>query len=210
MALAASVGLALAADRWPWFSELAPALFVLAWVGPAWLLAERRGLDPLRAHGVLVRPAGLGLAALVTLLLFAGFVGAVALVGAPVSPSPAPAALGREGLTALVWGGLFVALPEEWLYRGVLQPALDGPPRGRLLGAEVGRGLVLAALLFGLAHGLYDLAVHREVTTWRLLTAVPALLFGWLRARTGSVLVAASAHALADALERVVRAVWTF
>ena len=184
--------------------------FVLAWVAPAWLLAERRGLDPLRSHGVLVRPAGLGLAALVTLVLFGGFVAAVALVGTPVQPPPSPDALLHEGLAALAWGGLFVALPEEWLYRGVLQPALDGPRRVRLLGADVGRGLVLAALLFGVAHGLYDLVVTGHVTPWRLLTAVPALLFGWLRARTGSVLVAASAHALADALERVAGTGWTW
>lgn len=202
--------MSLGAARWSPLAELAPAAFVLAWVAPAWLLAERRGLDPLRAHGVLARPTGLGLAALVTLALFAGFVAAVAAVRPSVQPAPAPGALLREGLAALAWGGLFVALPEEWFFRGVLQPAVDGPRRVRLLGAEVGRGLVLAALLFGLAHGLHDLAVHREVTAWRLLTAVPALLFGWLRARTGSVLVAASAHALADALERVARATWSF
>jgi membrane protease YdiL (CAAX protease family) len=190
-------------------AELAPVAFVLAWVGPAWLLAERRGLDPLRAHGVLARPTGLGPATLVTLVLLGGFLAVVALLGTPVQPPPAADALVREGLAALAWGALFIALPEEWLYRGVLQPALDGPRKVRLLGADVGRGLLLAALLFGVAHGLYDLADTGQVTPWRLLTAVPALLFGWLRARTGSVLVAASAHALADALERAARDGWT-
>lgn len=204
------MGLSLGAARWSPLAELAPAAFALAWVAPAWLLAERRGLDPLRAHGVLVRPAGLGLAALVTLGLLAGFVTAVAVAGAPAQPPPARGPLLRDGLATLAWGALFVALPEEWFFRGVLQPALDGPRRVRLLGAEVGRGLLLAALLFGLAHGLHDLAVQGQVTAWRLLTAAPALLFGWLRARTGSVLVAASAHALADALERVARATWSF
>lgn len=189
-------------------AELAPVAFVLAWVGPAWLLAERRGLDPLRAHGVLARPTGLGPATLVTLVLLGGFLAGVALLGTPVQPPPAADALVREGLAALAWGALFIALPEEWFFRGVLQPALGDRPGAPTLYRVL--AIVLAALLFGAAHGLHDLAVHRQVTAWRLLTAVPALLFGWLRARTGSVVVAASAHALADALERVARASWSF
>lgn len=93
-----------------------------------------------------------------------------------------------------------VALPEEWFFRGYLQTRLDtllGRPR-RLLGADVGWGLVLAALAFALLHPILLPGFHR------LLVFFPALLFGWLRARTGAIGASVLVHALSNVLLAVV------
>ena len=87
---------------------------------------------------------------------------------------------------------LGVALPEETFFRGYLQAQLQRrwPPRRRLAGVPVGLGLHLGAALFALAHLL------GRGSPLGLLTYFPALLFGWLRNRRGSVLGAALLHAL--------------
>jgi len=93
-----------------------------------------------------------------------------------------------------------VALPEEWFFRGYLQPRLDqilGTPL-RLFGAQVGWGLVLSALFFALLHPILLPGVHR------LLVFFPALLFGWLRARSGNVGAAIVVHAMSNVILAVV------
>ncbi len=83
-----------------------------------------------------------------------------------------------------------VALPEEFFYRGFIQTRLrDAWPQGRkVFGARLGPAFFLTALLFALGH----LAIFQ---VWRLGVFFPALLFGWMRERTGSVLGAALFHA---------------
>ncbi|WP_394822014.1 myxosortase MrtC [Pendulispora albinea] len=78
---------------------------------------------------------------------------------------------------------LIIALPEEAFYRGYLQTRLDDaiPARVRILGASVTPGLVIASIVFALGH----FATIR--TAPRLAVFFPALVFGWLRARTGGV-----------------------
>ncbi|MBK7860285.1 MAG: CPBP family intramembrane metalloprotease [Archangiaceae bacterium] len=82
-----------------------------------------------------------------------------------------------------------VALPEEFFYRGFVQTRLrDAWPQGRMfLGARLGPAFWLTAVLFALGH----LAIFE---VWRLGVFFPALLFGWLRERTGSVMGAAFLH----------------
>lgn len=82
-----------------------------------------------------------------------------------------------------------VALPEEFFYRGFLQTRLrDAWPQGRMfLGARLGPAFWLTAVLFALGH----LAIFE---VWRLGVFFPALLFAWLRERTGSVMGAAFLH----------------
>lgn len=78
---------------------------------------------------------------------------------------------------------LVIAMPEEAFYRGYLQSALDRawPRRVRVLGAEIGPSLVVTSAIFAIGHLL---TVH----SWaRLAVFFPALLFGWLRARTKGV-----------------------
>ena len=88
-----------------------------------------------------------------------------------------------------------VGLSEEFFFRGYLQTQLNaayGRPR-RFLGAPWGRGLVYAALLFGLCHIVTgDLA--------RMRVAFFGLFAGWLRERTGTIAVPAAYHGVANLL----------
>ncbi len=83
-----------------------------------------------------------------------------------------------------------VALPEEFFFRGYLQARLGlvWPGGARILGATLGPAFLLTAVLFALGH----LAVFHA---WRLAVFFPALLFGYLRARTGTVLGSTLVHA---------------
>ena len=92
-----------------------------------------------------------------------------------------------------------VALPEEWFFRGYLQARIDqqmGTP-WRFLGASFGPGLILAAAAFALLHPILLPGFHR------LLVFFPALLFGWLRARSGNIGGAVLMHAASNLLLEV-------
>lgn len=87
-----------------------------------------------------------------------------------------------------------VALPEELFYRGYLMGRLDLLLRGRarLLGAQVGWSVVIAAALFALAH--YVVTFDPQ----RLAVFFPALAFGWMRLVRGSIAGAVVFHALCN------------
>ena len=89
---------------------------------------------------------------------------------------------------------LVIALPEEAFYRGYLQTALDDAWRARvrLLGAEVGPSLLVTSAIFAAGH------LATELDANRLAVFFPALLFGWLRARTGGVGASIALHALCN------------
>ena len=102
------------------------------------------------------------------------------------------------GLFALVAGlelvaihTLGVALPEELFYRGFLQPKLCRSFADKPLayGFVWNHGIALAAALFALAHFL------GEYNPARLGPFFPALIFGMLRRRSGSVASAVFLHA---------------
>ncbi len=84
-----------------------------------------------------------------------------------------------------------IALPEEAFFRGYLQTSLDAiwPPRWRVLGADLGPGWLLAAAIFAVGHVL---TIRHPA---RLAVFFPALLFGWLRRRTGGVGASVVFHA---------------
>ncbi len=94
-----------------------------------------------------------------------------------------------------VLGQLFViALPEEAFYRGYLQSRLDDQwtPRWRVLGASLGPGWLVAAAIFAAGHLA---TIHAPA---RLAVFFPALLFGWLRARTGGIGASVMFHMLCN------------
>jgi uncharacterized protein len=94
-----------------------------------------------------------------------------------------------------VLGQVFViALPEEAFYRGYLQSRLDDvwPPKLGVLGARVGPGLLFASVIFALGH------VATVQLPARLAVFFPALLFGWLRARTGGIGASVLFHAFCN------------
>lgn len=172
--------------------DLAPALEVMIWVFPAHYLLQRRGEDPLIRHGVTSQRSGLWPALGLSLLILLAFVGVCALLAQGPAQAPPWGELLRLAPAQLV----FVALKEEYFFRGVLQPALERPggPSLRILGAPMGRGALAAAALFALAH----LDPFAGPDSRRLLTFFPALWFAWLRARTGSILPAMAGHAAAN------------
>ena len=76
-----------------------------------------------------------------------------------------------------------VALPEEFFFRGYFQSTLNRvwPTRWRFLGASFGPALPITALVFAVAHSVIALQ------WWHFSIVFPALLFGWLREKTGSI-----------------------
>jgi membrane protease YdiL (CAAX protease family) len=111
--------------------------------------------------------------------------------------------LGREGghlrlppqFALLAFSQLVVvAIPEELFFRGYLLERLEQvwPPTRRWLGAPVGLALLVCSALFALGHVLV------VPNPQRLAVFFPALLFGWMRARTGSIAAGATFHALCN------------
>ena len=146
--------------------------------GLVWPHWSRAGVDLLLVIGLVLPVFHLGFWALMKFGLGRTF--------APHWPS---------GLSRLVlYQVLAVALPEEVFFRGWLQGRLDQllPARLEFAGAGITPGLFIAAVLFALAHYL----VHPRPV--QLLVFFPGLLFGYLRARSGSVLVPILAHALSN------------
>lgn len=84
---------------------------------------------------------------------------------------------------------LFVGLPEEMLFRGVIQEAFS-----RLWNPRT--GLLLASLLFGLLH----LFKHISHPNWGygLLATAAGLAYGWVYQRTGKLAAAAVTHGAVD------------
>jgi membrane protease YdiL (CAAX protease family) len=99
-----------------------------------------------------------------------------------------------------------VAIPEEIFFRGYLLVRLERVwrPTKRLWGAPVGQALVVSSALFALGH----LAV--VPSPQRLAVFFPALVFGWMRGRTGSVAAGATFHALCNILADVMHTSFFF
>lgn len=103
-------------------------------------------------------------------------------------------------LAAIVIHLGLVALPEEHFFRGYLLPRLDqifGRPR-RLFGVPIGWGLILSSLAFALLHPILIPGPHR------LLVFFPALLFGWLCAKSGKLGAPILVHAASNILLAIV------
>ena len=89
-----------------------------------------------------------------------------------------------------------VALPEEFFFRGYFQSSLNMicRPRWKILGVQLGFSWILTALVFAFAHSII---VYRW---WHFAIFFPALLFGYLRERTGSITAPVLFHALSNIL----------
>jgi membrane protease YdiL (CAAX protease family) len=102
---------------------------------------------------------------------------------APGSPPLAP-------LHVWLYQATLPGLVEEIAFRGLLLALADraAPPARRWLGAPLGWGALVVTLVFWMLHGL-------SLTT--ALAVLPAaLLYVWLRARSGSLLLPVMAHNL--------------
>lgn len=85
----------------------------------------------------------------------------------------------------------FVALPEEFFYRGYLQTRLNEVHARRfvLFGASFGWSLPITCVYFAFGHSLV------QFQWWHFAIVFPSLAFGWLRERTGGPLAGALFHA---------------
>ncbi len=94
---------------------------------------------------------------------------------------------------------LVVALPEEYFFRGYVQSRLEviWPSQRHLFGQLTGLSLVATSILFALGHVLVDF------NALRLAVFFPALVFGWMRQATGSILASVLFHACSNLLSEL-------
>jgi uncharacterized protein len=173
-----------------------------------------RGRGDLDAYGLRAHPLGLGLklAALATLVLLPAFTLGFVVYNRFLCahwPQLVSGSCWHLLHPQLRWPASFVtmalaqvvvvALPEELFFRGFVQGRLEDalPPTRRLFGAPVGWALILSSILFGLGHYL----VTFQPTM--LSRAIPGLAFGWLYARTRSILAGTIFHAACNLLVEV-------
>jgi membrane protease YdiL (CAAX protease family) len=99
-----------------------------------------------------------------------------------------------DGLNEVFGQVVVIALPEEAFYRGYLQSRLDDAwgTKLRVAGAALGPGVLVASAVFALGHMA---TIHVPA---RLAVFFPALVFGWLRARTGGIGASLLFHALCN------------
>ena len=172
-------------------------LVPLVWIVAALLPTKIRGVAWAKIGVTLARPRrSLRLFAWTSLvvlpLLFCGVL-LWARLGFPLPLRPAPA--GRRWVSWIIYQLFYVSIAEELFFRGYVQSnltrglALVAPKFLRFCG---GAGVALSSALFALAH----VAVLGAATAG--LAFFPGLLFGWLRARTGSLLAPVLFHATAN------------
>jgi membrane protease YdiL (CAAX protease family) len=99
-------------------------------------------------------------------------------------------------LTLALYQVFFVAIPEEFFYRGYFQTRLDEVFERRflVLGTPIGWGAVFAALYFAFGHSLV------QFQWWHFATFFPGMVFAWMRERTGGVAAGALFHATCNVL----------
>lgn len=92
---------------------------------------------------------------------------------------------------------IMIALPEEFFFRGYFQSALNiiFPKKWRILGAGLGWGWIITAAVFAACHSIVVLQ------WWHFAIFFPALLFGYLRERTGAITAPILFHALCNIVE---------
>lgn len=108
--------------------------------------------------------------------------------------------LALPGWTDVVTQLVFVALPEEFFFRGYVQSTLDRVFRApwRVLGVRVGWAWVLTAVVFAASHSVVHLA------WWHFAIVFPGLLFGYLRARSGGLVAPILFHAACNVVAHIV------
>ena len=111
----------------------------------------------------------------------------------------------RKNLDAQGWAFLLImpGLAEELVFRGVYQSLLNrvfGKP-WRLANAEVGWGIIIAAILFAGSNGLVavDAQLHARIVLPAAIAPVMlSLVSGWVRERTDSVWPCVFGHNLSN------------
>ena len=94
-----------------------------------------------------------------------------------------------------------IALPEEFFFRGYMQQNLSEvwPATKKFLGVPFGRAQIFTAIIFALSHSLITVA------WWHAFIFFPALVFGWLREKTGTIWAGVLFHAACNVFSYWVR-----
>lgn len=172
-----------------WSGKLYSIIFAIALLYPCRKILTRDdvGLTNHQTPGS-VLPA---LAVVLTLSAWAFFIG----ISSPK---------GKLDIQTLIYLAIMPGLNEELIYRGYLLGILDKimPAKIMFLKAPLGWGVILTSLLFGLLHGFWlDSNFKIQVDLIALQNAtISGLIFAWLRARTGSLLMPVLAHGMEDFL----------
>ncbi len=191
------------------------ALVALVFLGLPQIMLRRRG--NIERYGFTTHPLRLGLtiaavAIAVVLPLFVG--GFIVTVRAACAHAPAlvPGSCFRAAHPLWRLPGDFplqvaaqlvvIALPEELFFRGYVQGRLEEalPPTRTLFGARVGWAWILGAALFALGHFLVTFEPQM------LTRFFPGLVFGWMFARTRSILPGTIFHAACNLIMAVLSA----
>lgn len=87
-----------------------------------------------------------------------------------------------------------VAFPEEFFFRGFFQESINQvfPPKNKIFGVSFGWSQILVAAVFALSHSL----IHWQ--WWHFSIFFPALAFGWLKEKTGTIWAAVVFHAVCN------------
>ncbi len=165
------------------------ALFLLRIVRPLHTMDVRLGLS---AHEL-----GIALGVVPVLVAVAAPLGALADY-VVWNPRPGGVLTSLQRLLGLV---LFVGIPEELLFRGLVQEGLSRRRGPRF-------GLVVASLVFGVAHlGKFTGLLPEQQAyvlglkvNWRyvILATLAGFAYGWVYRRTGKVSAAAVTHGAVD------------
>jgi hypothetical protein len=95
------------------------------------------------------------------------------------------------GLAWVLVDQLFlVAIPEEIFFRGWLQSRFNRlyPAKWNIFGVRLGWAWLLTAVLFAIAHSLVT------YEWWHFAIFFPALVFGWMREKTGTIVSSSLFH----------------
>ncbi|NIO28593.1 MAG: CPBP family intramembrane metalloprotease [Candidatus Latescibacteria bacterium] len=127
------------------------------------------------------------------------FFGAITYVSFTVAPLPSP--IWYKPLR-FIYFLFFVGFCEEMFFRGYIQSRLNavfGRPHA-FLGVPWGWGLIISSLIFGLGHVFNHfnpfLGEFNWMWWWGFWTIFSGLVFGFIREKTGSILVSAIIHGL--------------
>ena len=181
------------------------AMFLLV---PLYLLRDRGSIE---RYGFTTHPRRLGLLVLgawllVTFPLFVGAFYGYHRVLCAVAPSWVAGSCYRlvhpifriphELGTLAAAQVLVVGLPEELFFRGYVQGRLEDawPPSWKLWGAPVGKAWLASSAIFALGHFLVTFEPQM------LSRFFPGLAFGWMYARTRSILAGTLFHAACNLL----------
>jgi hypothetical protein len=163
-------------------TNLVTLLLIPFLIGQALLVRRWTGLG----FDLFVRPR-MVVTAIAALAAYAAIALPTALLTGFVRPSSSlPSMLEMAGRAIGIWA--LVALPEEILFRGMIQNGLEKVLPSPAL------ALAIASLIFGAAH----LNNPPNVWLYGLLASVAGVAYGWTYQRTGNVVAASLVHLLVD------------